>query len=452
MSAPVVTPGGAPQPPAGVPRGAGRRDEPSPGEGTFAALLAALAPAAAQPGGAPAAGPAPAEGQVAVAGAALTDSLQIFLGQPLMAGIHVEGQGTSDPGPVALTGQALLAGPDAQGTAPAVQAGLPGLDAGAAMDLQVQVEPVPVPGSETGPQTGQNADPVTQDLLGKAAGAQGPQPSGAQGGVLHSPAPATVDPAAAARDDSAPLNDLPVDAAPPPARPEGGSTGGIGAGGGTAGQPGNPGAPTGPDTVVHSAERPTPEEGAPGRDNGGRVETAARQGPDLTPAAAPEPASGSEPAAGPAAARGLERLTAGRLQAEQVLAELARTIPELPDGEYRLTLRLHPEHLGEVRLELRLSGRTVYAAMEVSSAQARQALESRGEQLRQSLSDAGYSLAGFEVATGEGRQTRQWGGDERAEWTRPPVERVARREAPSAPVVLPRRSAGPRGGRLDTLA
>lgn len=442
MSAPVVTPGGAPQPPAGVPRGAGRRDEPSPGEGTFAALLAALAPAAAQPGGAPAAGPAPAEGQVAVAGAALTDSLQIFLGQPLMAGIHVEGQGTSDPRPVALTGQALLTGPDAQGTAPAVQAGLPGLDAGAAMELQVQVEPVPVPGSETGPQTWQNADPVTQDLLGKAPGAQGPQPSGAQGGVLHSPAPAWSEEAGVVRADDA----------APQALPEGGSAGGMGAGGGTAGQPANSGALTGPDAVALSAERPAPEEGAPGRDDGGGMETAARQGPDLAPAAAPEPPSGSEPAAGPAAARGLERLTAGRLQAEQVLAELARTIPELPDGEYRLTLRLHPEHLGEVRLELRLSGRAVYAAMEVSSAQARQALESRGEQLRQSLSDAGYSLAGFEVGTGEGRQTRQWGGDERAEWTRPPVERMARRETPSAPVVLPRRSAGPRGGRLDTLA
>lgn len=452
MSTPVVTPGGAPQPPAGVPRGAGRRDEPSPGEGTFAALLAALAPAAAQPGGAPAAGPAPAEGQVAVVGAALTDSLQIFLGQPLMAGNHAEGQGTSDPRPAALTGQALLAGPDAQGTAPAVQAGLPGLDAGAAMELQVQVEPVPVPGSEIGPRAGQNADPVTQDLLGKAAGAQGPQPTGTQGGVLYSRAPAQVDPAATVIDVSAPVADLPIDAAAPPARPEGGSAGGMGAGGGTAGQPANSGAVTDLDAVALSAERPTPGEGAPGRDDGGGVETAARQGPDLAPAVAPEPPSGSEPAAGPTAARGLERLTAGRVQAEQVLAELARTIPELPDGEYRLTLRLHPEHVGEVRLELRLSGRTVYAAMEVSSAQARQALESRGEQLRQSLSDAGYSLAGFEVATGEGRQTRQWGGDERAEWTRPPVERVARREAPSAPVILPRRSAGPRGGRLDTLA
>jgi len=424
-----VSPGGAPQLPAVGPKEGGRREEASPGDGTFAALLAALAPMAVQPDAPPAGAVAPPEGQALLTGTGLTDPMQALLVQPR------EGGGQTAllmplPGEAAQAADGLVQG------APAGQAGLPG-------------ELIAVEQSGTDPIV--TEQPAANDPPGDLPGPQGPEPAGGGTGLPGTAEAAEGEPAAPAGAVQMPAAQ--GEEAEPSVRPSGAPDGQAAAGGQVADQPIVP-----TRTGAAGGEAAADGGGAPGGDSAPAAEgrapeaasdTAPDPAPDLMPAQGPDPAGG---AAGPAAARGVERLTAGRLQAEQLVAELTRTVPELQDGEYRLTLRLHPEHLGEVRLELHLNGREVYAAMEVSSADARQALESRGEQLRQGLSDAGYQLTGFEVATGEGRQARQGGEDEPAGWSRPAGGAAARPEPAVAPAVGFRRSPGPRGGRLDTLA
>lgn len=199
-----------------------------------------------------------------------------------------------------------------------------------------------------------------------------------------------------------------------------------------------------PDQSV-AADGGAPAEGAvqPEAPSGGADPAVVAPGP--TPASdgggSPEPA---EPA-------GLERLT-GRYQPQQLVEELARALPEVEEGQYRLTLKLHPESLGEVRLQLHLSGREVYAAMEVANADARQALENRGDQLRQSLSQAGFDLSGFEVSTGQrersGRDRGDAFGDLPSGYSRP----AGRAEQHTAAAISRIRSAGSLTGRLDTKA
>lgn len=148
---------------------------------------------------------------------------------------------------------------------------------------------------------------------------------------------------------------------------------------------------------------------------------------------------------------GLDRLT-GRLQPQQLMEELARALPEVEEGQYRLTLKLHPEHLGEVRLQLQMSGREVYAAMEVANADARQALENRGEQLRQGLSQAGFDLSGFEVSTGQRRQPQRDRGEAFGDLQPGAGRQGARTEQHTAAAISRIRSAGSLTGRLDTKA
>jgi len=89
---------------------------------------------------------------------------------------------------------------------------------------------------------------------------------------------------------------------------------------------------------------------------------------------------------------------------EQVMDLVVEHLSESPEGEQTVTLKLHPEHLGEVRLQLHLAGREVRTLFEVSTPEARQALEQRGDELRQGLSQAGFTLSGFSVSTGDGRR------------------------------------------------
>lgn len=430
MTAPVVSPGGASPPRVTDARGAGRKEETAQADGTFAALLAALAPAAPTPGegAAPAAG---APGVPAPGGDAL-GLLSALTGQP-QAGLPAQ------PAADALSG---------------VAAGEAGSQAGAA-------GPVPFPAGMVLPEQGEPA-PVVADSAnpfpaaapggeGGAEAATGPGaaaalvPEGAAGPEVTQPAQVRVDlpggPEAAAKPDApAPqatgaegVHVPVVEALPEPAaEPAGREGAGLGEGG--TDQP--------PEFRAGAAEGQAATDGAAAPD--------AAPGPAVDAAAGP--AGGAPPAAEASQARGLERLTAGRLQAQQVVEELSRALPELQDGTYRLTLRLRPEHLGEVRLELHLSGREVHAAMEVANVDARQALESRGDQLRQSLSDAGYNLAGFEVATGQGRQPRRGQEEEPAGWAQPSGRSVRPAEGPAAAAIHRIRSPGARGGRLDTMA
>ncbi|MDF2627616.1 MAG: fliK, partial [Symbiobacteriaceae bacterium] len=99
---------------------------------------------------------------------------------------------------------------------------------------------------------------------------------------------------------------------------------------------------------------------------------------------------------------------------DDLIDKVAGTAREAKDGTYTLNLRLYPEHLGEVRLQLRLSGHEVQTVFQVATPEARQALEHRFDQLRQSLLDSGLQLSGFDVQTGD-RQRRPW-ERENPEW------------------------------------
>jgi flagellar hook-length control protein FliK len=137
---------------------------------------------------------------------------------------------------------------------------------------------------------------------------------------------------------------------------------------------------------------------------------------------------------------------------DQLMEQVAGRARESQDGSYTLTLRLHPEHLGEVRLELRLSGREVQTVFQVASPEARQALESRFDQLRQNLTQSGLQLSGFDVQTGSGDR-RHW-EQERAEQFAPGRRQQEQpAAAKSADLLRIRRFTTVRGaGGLDTIA
>lgn len=105
-----------------------------------------------------------------------------------------------------------------------------------------------------------------------------------------------------------------------------------------------------------------------------------------------------------------------RVDVDRVMAEVARTVRTSPDGVHSLTLHLHPEHLGEVKLHMNLVGKDVQTVFEVGTSEAGQALELRGDQLRSELAEAGLSLSGFTVSTGLGARSQP---DRHAEANRP---------------------------------
>jgi len=419
MTAPVVSPGGASPPRAIDARGARRREEAAQTDGSFAALLAALAPAVPSlaDGAVPEAGvpgaPAPEGGPLGI--------LSMLTGLP-QGGPAVQTDGGLQAGNLPFPADLAVPGQDGSAPAPA--------------DPQNPLWPAAP--------TGESAAVVPRVPAGTPE-VPGPVGTAGQDGTVIQPVPVRIDladrPEDAAQPDEPTLQapgaaavQAPSAEAPPQPAAERAGRSGAGLGeGGTDQQP---------------AFRAASAEGQDAADSAATAGAAPGQAAD----AAAGPADGPAPAAEASPASGLERLTAGRLQAQQVMEELTRALPELQDGQYRLTLRLHPEHLGEVRLELHLVGREVHAAMEVTNVDARQALESRGDQLRQNLSDAGYNLAGFEVATGQGRQPRREQEEGPADWPEPPVRSARPVEGPSSAAVQRIRSPGARGGRLDTMA
>lgn len=175
------------------------------------------------------------------------------------------------------------------------------------------------------------------------------------------------------------------------------------------------------------------------------------------PPVSPQPVdAGTPPPAEPELPPSLEALRHGRHEPGRLIETIARAVNSTRDGTYSVTLRLHPEHLGEVRLQLHLNGREVSTVMEVASADARQQLESRGDQLRQSLSQAGLTLSGFSVSTGQNRQSpreRQQAFEEQLRGRLTGINRTVQPVAGAPAGAIERiKAAGRRTGRLDTMA
>ncbi len=73
------------------------------------------------------------------------------------------------------------------------------------------------------------------------------------------------------------------------------------------------------------------------------------------------------------------------------------------NGPQRLTLRLNPEELGEVRLELIVEKETVRAHLQAQTQQVQEVLEKHLHRLRESFEQQGLKLQEFQVSVDSGR-------------------------------------------------
>ncbi len=180
----------------------------------------------------------------------------------------------------------------------------------------------------------------------------------------------------------------------------------------------------------------------------------------IPPASQVPPAGDAPDAATPSPVTGGIENLRGRYEPGRIMDAISRSLANSQDGEYTVTLQLHPERLGEVKLQLHLNGREVQAVLEVASAEARQVLQAHSQQLRQNLDQAGLTLANFEVSTGQNPQ-QQTPQDRRDAFQAPMPGRNGGDNGSRQAVQPPPRTAGAieqirnahrRGGRLDTMA
>lgn len=140
---------------------------------------------------------------------------------------------------------------------------------------------------------------------------------------------------------------------------------------------------------------------------------------------------------------------------DHLMEALARSVVSARPGHYTVNLQLTPEHLGEVRLQIHVAGKEVQAMIQAATPEARQALQTEGDRLRQGLDQAGLNLSGFQVSTGDGG-----GPKDRERQFQEALLRTDRRRGRSAssagpvgpaPADVIRGGARPSGG-LDTIA
>jgi flagellar hook-length control protein FliK len=70
------------------------------------------------------------------------------------------------------------------------------------------------------------------------------------------------------------------------------------------------------------------------------------------------------------------------------------------DGSYQVSIRLQPEELGAVHVELRLEGSTVNVSLHADGDATRDMLRQNLDQLRQQLESGGLSTGRFDVGSG----------------------------------------------------
>jgi flagellar hook-length control protein FliK len=135
---------------------------------------------------------------------------------------------------------------------------------------------------------------------------------------------------------------------------------------------------------------------------------------------------------------------------DRLMDAIAKSAVSSGDGRYTVTLRLHPEQLGEVHLQLHVVGREVQTTLQVSTPAAQQALQAKGDELRQSLDQNGLTLSGFSVNTGQGERRRDQELPD--ELTNRPRRKTATAPGGPAPVARSIRRQTQRTSGLDTLA
>ena len=90
-------------------------------------------------------------------------------------------------------------------------------------------------------------------------------------------------------------------------------------------------------------------------------------------------------------------------KAEPVASQLATVLgpaARQPDGSYQVTIRLQPEELGVVHVELHLEGSTVNVSLHADGDATRDMLRQNLGQLRQQLASGGLTTGRFDVGSG----------------------------------------------------
>jgi hypothetical protein len=96
----------------------------------------------------------------------------------------------------------------------------------------------------------------------------------------------------------------------------------------------------------------------------------------------------------------------------KAMVQVAR---EAADGQREVRLKLHPPHLGQVRVELQMTDNRVQAIFHVDNRQAASLLDGQMHQLRTALQDHQLELEGSQVHLGDsgsGGDPRQFGDDQ----------------------------------------
>ncbi|MGZ8459903.1 MAG: flagellar hook-length control protein FliK [Candidatus Deferrimicrobiaceae bacterium] len=78
--------------------------------------------------------------------------------------------------------------------------------------------------------------------------------------------------------------------------------------------------------------------------------------------------------------------------------QVAMKMTPLPDGAHDVELRLNPEHLGKLKIELHIDSGRMDASVQADNSEARALLLREEPALREALRNAGVTLSSFNVA------------------------------------------------------
>jgi flagellar hook-length control protein FliK len=150
---------------------------------------------------------------------------------------------------------------------------------------------------------------------------------------------------------------------------------------------------------------------------------------DAAPGAPPQPyfAAAAEPARradGAAAFAPIAETAPAPPDFAPLHEQVAMRLVTLPDGAHEVALQLSPENLGNLRIDLKLSGGRMDAVVRAENPEAREALLRDVPALREALASGGITLSSFDVSLSGGsyadqQAPRQAGGWEAGQGHRP---------------------------------
>jgi flagellar hook-length control protein FliK len=156
---------------------------------------------------------------------------------------------------------------------------------------------------------------------------------------------------------------------------------------------------------------------------------------------------------GSSAGQQADATLAGDARPEPVASQLATVLTPAArqaDGSYQVNIRLQPEELGVVHVELHMEGSTVNVSLHADGDATRDLLRQNLGQLRQQLESGGLTTGRFDVGSGPGSDDKDASaGQDRAPV---PAERAGYQGAPvtaTAAGGTPALAPSPANGLLD---